>query len=304
MNVPETHRAAEPVSLPRQVLHFAVHLRPHYQLGILSGCYLLGGALAGVMPWGVWLAQLLNVHLLLFGGATAYNSYWDRDTGPVGGLRHPPPMRRWMLPASLALQGVGLLLAWWLSGFAFAAVYALSMLLFWLYSTPHARWKGAPLKSLAAIGISTGINGVLMGYLAASPGYVDAWVAAPGALGATLVILSLYPVSQAYQAEEDRARGDRTFALVYGPVGVVRFFTGAWGAGVLLLTCAFWPLYPRLWLVVPLVLAALALGGAIRRVLREKIYRREGYRTVMRIKYGASLFFVALLTAVLLLRHA
>lgn len=303
MNTPEAHRTPEPASLSRQILHFAVHLRPHYQLGILSGCYLLGGALAGVMPWEAWLAQLLNVHLLLFGGATAYNSYWDRDTGPVGGLRHPPPMRRWMHPASLVLQGVGLLLAWLLSGVAFAAVYALSMLFFWLYSTPHARWKGSPLRSLAAIGISTGANGVLMGYLAASPGYVDIRVAAPAALGAALVILSLYPVSQAYQAEEDRKRGDRTFALAYGPGGVVHFFTGAWSAGVLLLAAAFWPLYPMPLPVGTLTLAALAVGWGIRRVIREKIYRREGYETVMRIKYGTSLFFVALLAAVLLLRH-
>lgn len=304
MDTPESHRAPEPASLPRQILHFAVHLRLHYQLGILSGCYLLGGALAGVMPWGEWLAQLLNVHLLLFGGATAYNSYWDRDTGPVGGLRHPPPMRRWMHPASLALQGVGLLLAWYLSGTAFAAVYVLSMLLFWLYSSPHARWKGSPLKSLAAIGISTGANGVLMGYLAATHGQVDLRVVAPAALGAALVILSLYPVSQAYQAEEDRERGDRTFARAYGPRGVVGFFTAAWSAGVLLLAAAFRPLYPGPLPVGLLALSALAVGWAIRRVIRDRIYRREGYQTVMRVKYGASLFFVALLVGVLLLRHA
>jgi hypothetical protein len=91
--------------------HFILHLRLHYQLFILSGGYLLGGLIADEPLWKQYWLQFLNVHVLLFGGATAFNSYWDRDEGPVGGLRNPPAMERWMRDLSLAMQAAGLLWA-------------------------------------------------------------------------------------------------------------------------------------------------------------------------------------------------
>lgn len=288
------------ISPARQFWHFIVHLRWHYQVGILSGGYLLGGVLAGALNWQAYLLQYLNVHLLLFGGATAYNSYWDRDEGPVGGLRHPPPMARWMLPASLGVQGVGWALSW-LSGPAFAATYAASMLFFWLYSTPHARWKASPLLSLAAIGLSTGAGSLLMGYFAASPAGVEWRVAGAAAAGVVLMILSLYPLSQVYQVEEDRKRGDRTFALAYGREAVRRFFTVSFPAGVLLIFLALRVHHPGpAWIFLG---AGLLAGGAIRLAAGPRIFRREGYRTIMNIKYGTSLLFVVFLAAALLFKH-
>ncbi len=284
----------------RQLWHFLVHLRWHYQVGILSGGYLLGGVLADAMQWETYLLQYGNVHLLLFGGATAYNSYWDRDEGPVGGLRRPPPMRRWMLPASLALQFAGWILAW-SAGIPFALAYGGSLLLFWLYSTPHARWKASPHKSLVAIGLATGAGSMLMGYFAASP-YVTDWrVAGPAALGTALVVLSLYPLSQAYQLEEDRRRGDRTFAMTYGPSGVRRFFLGAFLSGIGLVFGALLLLHPEAaWIF---LLGGVAGAAAIRAAVKPVIFGREGYRTVMNIKYGTSLLFVCLLAAALLFKH-
>ena len=48
------------------------------------------------------LIGFLSVHILLFGGVTVYNSYWDKDTGPIGGLRAPPPLAPWTLHRFLA----------------------------------------------------------------------------------------------------------------------------------------------------------------------------------------------------------
>ena len=190
-------RSQKSAGILRELWHFVLHLRWHYQLFILSGGFLLGGLLSSDIDVRWFVIQLLNVHLLLFGGATAYNSFWDKDEGPIGGLRNPPKMSPWMWMASLFLQMIGVLLAI-PEGAYFLTVYVLSMLFFWLYSTPWARWKSRPIKSLIAIGISTGFNSVLLGYLAAGNTTVPLMVFV-AALGASLLLLSLYPISQIYQ---------------------------------------------------------------------------------------------------------
>lgn len=282
-----------------QLWNFIVHLRWHYQLFILSGGFLLGGFLSDVMNWQMFFLQFASVHLLLFGGATAYNSYWDRDKGPVGGLRHPPRMELWMWFASLLLQALGLMLAL-PAGNLFVAVYAASMLLFWLYSTPLARWKGHPVKSLLAIGISTGTNSLLMGYLASGGEELSAAIVYAAA-GSGLVILSLYPVSQIYQREEDSERGDLTFAIRFGFKGIFHFFEIAFGGGLLLISLSL--LNNNFWLAQGFFVTGLAVGLWVRGQLKQLTSESSGYHRVMKIKFGTSLAFVCFLIAALLLKH-
>lgn len=284
---------------PRELVHFVVHLRWHYQLFILSGGFLLGGFMSASMNSGEFLFQFVNVHLLLFGGATAYNSYWDRDTGPVGGLKNPPPMKPWMHPASLILQAVGWMLAW-TSGLLFSVIYLVSAFFFWLYSTPLARWKGKPVKSLFAIGISTGTNSFLMGYLAAG-NHTFGWVEVMAAFGVALMMLSLYPISQIYQREEDAARGDRTFAVVYGARAVIHFFLAGFGIGLLLVFAALYVFHP----LIATIFGAIGLLTAtwIWKRLKSFSVSQNDYHHVMQLKYGTSLAFVLFLIAANFLKH-
>lgn len=274
----------------RQIYHFLLHLRLHYQFLLLSGGYLLGGLMAGVMDTSQFWLQFLNVHILLFGGATAYNSYWDKDEGPIGGLKNPPKMTRWMHTASLLMMFGG----WFWSleiGWSYFIVYGLSLILFWLYSTPHARWKGDPHLSLVAIAFSTGFNSVLLGSLAAGGSLTLPLLLS--ALGASLVLLSLYPVSQVYQVEEDTSRGDKTFAMRYGVNGVIKFFLSSYFLGLLLLCIGFGYLY-----FIPAII--LFIMGSISGVILYKIIvvlteREDEYGKVMMVKFIASLSFVLFL---------
>lgn len=287
------------LSVATQVWHFILHLRWHYQLFILSGGFLLGGFLSANLDISSFLLQFANVHLLLFGGATAYNSFWDKDEGPIGGLQNPPKMQPWMWSASLMLQVVGLVIAV-PQGLLYTGIYVLSMLLFWLYSTPLARWKSHPYKSLVAIGISTGFNSVLLGNLAAGNGEIaiSVWVAAAGV---SLMLLSLYPISQIYQIEEDRKRRDQTFAVRFGKRGVCYFFIIAFVSGLILVSLAigvfdFWiaVFFGGIGVIVGIIVFALLKGLAT---------TSDGYTTVMRIKYGTSIAFVLFLGTVLILKH-
>ncbi|GAA5521586.1 UbiA family prenyltransferase [Aliifodinibius salicampi] len=285
-----------------QIWHFLLHLRLHYQLFILSGPFLLGALLSENFNTGWFLVQFFNIHVLLFGGATAYNSFWDRDKGPIGGLTNPPEMTQWMWFASLLIQMIGLLIALPVGTF-FVGIYVLSILLFWLYSSPWTRWKGHPHKSLFAIGISTGFNSVLMGYYATGfgPLYPSVWIAG---VGATLILLSLYPISQLYQQEEDRDRGDRTFAISYGRHIVIRFFESTFILGLLLTALAITLRHLRLGLVFGV--AGIIIGLLIHRELKKVLVQNketDEYKSVMQIKYRTSLAFVSFLILALLAKH-
>jgi 4-hydroxybenzoate polyprenyltransferase len=284
-------------SFIRQILHFIIHLRWHYQIFILSGGFWLGGYISGTIDWHEFLLQFANVHLLLFGGATAYNSYWDKDKGPIGGLKHPPPMQRWMRHVSLILQFIGLIIASQ-AGWLFMIFYALSILFFWLYSTPHFRWKSKPVGSLFAIGISTGTNSVLLGYLAAGNNTLDtlAWLAA---FGTALIILSLYPVSQLFQMDEDYLRGDQTFAIKYGYKGVIRFFRISFSLGILLTGGAL--AWKQWQLTVIFIVLGLVSGCWIYWQLLSLHRRKMNYSQIMRLKYGCSLAFLCFILGSIIL---
>ncbi|WP_445665746.1 UbiA family prenyltransferase [Fodinibius sp. AD559] len=287
------------IRIAKQLWHFVMHLRWHYQLFILSGGFLLGGFLSPDLEVQSFLVQFGNVHLLLFGGATAYNSFWDKDEGPIGGLRNPPKMQSWMWSASLVLQGIGLVIAV-AQGLLYSSIYLISMLFFWLYSTPLARWKGHPIKSLVAIGVSTGLNSVLLGYLAAGNSVIDITVLI-ASVGVTLILLSLYPISQIYQIEEDRKRGDQTFAVRFGTKGVTYFFVTAFLIGLIFVGLAIGTF--NFWFALLFGGIGVIVGLFIFVLLKKLSTTNEDYATVMWIKYGTSLGFVFFLIVAIGLKH-
>lgn len=277
----------------KEILHFILHLRLHYQFFILSGGYLLGGLIADQMDTSQFWLQFINVHILLFGGATAYNSYWDKDEGPIGGLKNPPEMTKWMHPVSLVMMISGWVWSYTINT-PYFLIYGLSLLLFWLYSTPHARWKGDPHLSMIAIAVSTGINSTLLGFWAADGAF--SWIILFASTGAAFVLLSLYPVSQIYQQEEDQKRGDRTFFSHYGLSGVKRFFKISYPIGLSVLSVSLMSisLMPGLFLFITGMGSYLYLLNTV----NDLVGLEKEYQKVMKIKFIASLSFVLfLLTA-------
>lgn len=202
-----------------------VHLRLHYQLVFLSPLFAWGFALGGGhfsarAGWG-----FLAFHVFLYGGITAYNSYYDRDEGPVGGLRKPPAVTESLLGFSVGVQLLGLALSVHV-GWQLALLYATVMLLSVAYSHPRFRWKARPLLSLVVVAFGQGAIGFRAGWLCGATPPLP-WVGSDsGVLGmaaAVLLTTGFYPLSQLYQIDEDRRRGDFTFAVVYGPVASFRF---------------------------------------------------------------------------------
>lgn len=203
-----------------------------------------------------------------------------------------------MHPVALLFMFAGLMFSV-LVGYGYSLVFLVSLILFWLYSTPVARWKGKPHLSLIAIGISTGFNSVLMGALAAGGAITMNLLL--GATGASMILLSLYPVSQIFQMEDDRKREDQTFALTYGVEGVKKFFFITFTSGSLLLFISV--------IILDTVAGLLLLCGIIisGTVIAHFITRMAGnadeYSIVMKTKFFASLSFVCFFLAGNMIRH-
>lgn len=270
-----------------ELKNFILHLRLHYQFFILSGGYLLGGLLADHMQFSQFWLQFLNVHILLYGGATAFNSWWDKDEGPIGGLKHPPKMSPWMRDLSLVFMVAGWIWALTVS-WPYFLIYGTSLILFWLYSTPLARWKGHPILSMIAIGISTGLNSVLLGFWSAGGVFSPSLLFC--GIGASLILLSLYPVSQIYQADEDKKRGDITFFVKYGLSGVQNFFRAGYLVGLITLCASLYPIYAAPATV--LFIVGLLSFAIMHRYISGLKGDQKEYQKVMNIKFFASFSFV------------
>ncbi len=206
-------------ALPGDLFSYLLHLRPaegpimaaHTVLGFILAVGLvpvLHGARLGTGLWGLalWVA-------LMNGGTLALNSVFDKDEGDIGYLRAPPPPPRHLLAFSLGLMALGLLLAFTLPA-GYRIVYAVCFAMSVAYSVPPLRFK-------AVAGVDWVIN--MWGFGTFTP--YAGWAATGRPLDLThgLVLLgfcplfaAFYPLTQIYQFDEDRRRGDRTLALILG----------------------------------------------------------------------------------------
>lgn len=200
-----------------------------------GGCWLnpASGAVLAT-AWLVWV-------VFLNGATLAFNSAYDRDTGPIAYLPDPPPPPAWLAAASALVMIAGVALSWLVVGSAFAILVGGCVLLSILYSHPFARLKARPgfdiLVNMLGYGAGTTLAGLLAGQAANFGASGDACAAGgwrsvpwpglqgsaiqqfqtafsdgPGwfVLGFGLLFGSFYPLTQLYQVSQDRQRGDRT----------------------------------------------------------------------------------------------
>lgn len=276
----------------RLVADLLVHLRLNYQL-LLAPIFLWGYFLADGRPDGDFWLAFLAFHVCLYGGITAYNSYYDRDEGPVGGLVKPPPVSRALLPFSLAIQAAGMLLAAMVN-LSFLAVYLAIFVMGIAYSHPAIRWKSRPLAGLVTVAVGQGVLASLGGWVTAQPDLrlLDgtAWL---GVLAVTFITVGFYPLTQIYQVDEDRARGDYTFAVWAGPRGVFAFalICQAMSAGLLVALLA-WLLSPLEALLVGLFYSLLLLAIAHWARTFDAGHVLGNYRRVMNLNQLSSYGFL------------
>jgi len=202
---------------------YVLHLRPA-EWPIMAGHTALGLFLATGLP-GVLAHPRLGDGVLglalwvvaLNGGTLAINSAFDRDEGDVAYLRNPPPPPRRLFAFGLGLMLAGLAVAWVALPRSYAGLFAVCVAMSVLYSVPPARLK-------AVAGADWVINMWGFGTLTPLAGFAATGEPLPPALAWVFLAFcplfaALYPLTQLYQMDEDRRRGDRTLALRLGVAG-------------------------------------------------------------------------------------
>lgn len=217
-NKPFTTRSFFQRLLGAEVLAYLLHLRP-MEWPIMSGHFLLGTLLAsgwqgfrGMAGLHTLLGWFVFV-VLLNGGTLAINSAFDNDEGDIGYLKAPPKPPKYLLHVSSFMLAASLGLGFLLSP-VFAWSNAACVVMSVLYSVPPVRLKARAGWDLIINMVGFGLLTPLAGWgLTGRPVTPCFWALVAGF---ALLFGALYPATQIYQIEEDRARGDRTLAIRLG----------------------------------------------------------------------------------------
>ncbi|MEA5426964.1 UbiA family prenyltransferase [Arcicella lustrica] len=178
---------------------------------------------------GISIGVFVLLHLLIYPASNAYNSYYDKDEGSIGGLENPPPVSKELFYVAWALDILAIIIAYFLSGWVLALALFIYSSISKAYSNDKIRLKKYPILSWITVGIFQGaftyltviqaIDNVLISDLMQEKYLFPAVLSSFNLLG-------FYPMTQIYQHEEDAKRGDLTMSRLLGIRGTFLFTAG------------------------------------------------------------------------------
>ena len=176
--------------------------------------------------WGITIGLFIIVHLLIYPASNAYNSYFDKDEGPIGGLENPPPVSKNLYYVSLILDLIAIVIAFFISGWILSVALVIYSSISKAYSNDKIRLKKYPILSWITVGFFQGAFMYLTVIQAVNKISVSEIMQNKYLLPAILSSLNLlgfYPMTQIYQHEEDASRGDMTMSRLLGIKGTFIF---------------------------------------------------------------------------------
>lgn len=217
------------------------HLRLHFSL-LLMPVFLFAVSQVSNSPYEQsffinplnLLITFIVLHLLVYPASNAFNSYYDKDIGSVGGLKNPPPINQKMLWVANTLDLAALALSYIIS-IPFTLLVIVYISASRLYSYRPIRLKKYPILGFLVIFIFQGaftFNLSLYGLLPKS-GCLGPF--APEIFSSKLVwarlacsfqIGAIYPLTQIYQHKSDLEDGVTTLSYKLGYKGTF-IFSGA-----------------------------------------------------------------------------
>jgi hypothetical protein len=202
-----------------------LHLRIHFSFFLLP-IYLFSLSVASNYNAGRIFWVFLILHFLLYPASNAYNSYFDKDEKSIGGLRHPPPVKKGLYFLALAFDALAVVLSYIKINTTFACMVLIYGLVSKAYSHPAIRLKKYPWTSWVITGLFQGLFTFLMCYVGVNDFELStSWTKQtilPGLLTSAMLWAN-YPLTQVYQHEEDNKRGDVTLSSTLGILGTFYF---------------------------------------------------------------------------------
>ncbi len=165
------------------------------------------------------------LHLFIYPGSNIYNSFMDKDTGSIGGLKNPPPVTKKLYYVSILFDSTGLLIC------VLINIKMLPLMLLYILISKAYSWNGVRLKKFAVGGwfvvmLFQGGYTFLLVNMSAMNCFDSSWFTANNTLCmllSSLLIGGYYPLTQIYQHEEDALRGDKTISYKLGVIGTFIF---------------------------------------------------------------------------------
>jgi 1,4-dihydroxy-2-naphthoate octaprenyltransferase len=215
-------------------LPFSIFLMPVYWF-----------ALSQVIPrdWGRALLIFFILHVLVYPASNGYNSYMDRDTGPIGGIEHPLQPTRQLFLVTMWMDVLAVLLG------LFLGLYVAAGLVVYILASRAYSYRGIRLKKYPFAGWLTVVScqGALVFFLVyhgshpAAAGSVSLRAPVEAMLASSLLLGGFYPLTQLYQHEADKQDGVRTLSLVLGYRGSFIFAAVLYTLAFLVLAYYFFP---------------------------------------------------------------
>jgi 1,4-dihydroxy-2-naphthoate octaprenyltransferase len=161
------------------------------------------------------------LHLLVYPASNGYNSYMDRDTSPIGGLKNPLQPSRQLFFVTIGMDLIAVLLSLLVSVY-----FSVGILVYILVSRAYS-YRGIRLKKYPVIGYLTvmifqGAFTFIICYHGCSTDLSTSIPILP-ALISSLLIGGFYPLTQIYQHKEDLADGVKTISYMLGYRGTFVF---------------------------------------------------------------------------------
>jgi 4-hydroxybenzoate polyprenyltransferase len=186
-------------------------------------------------------AVFFILHVLVYPASNGYNSYYDRDEGSIGGLKHPPQVTESLYWLVLTFDGLAVVLSAFLS-LPFAGLVLVYLLVSKAYSYTGIRLKQYPLLSTLVVVTFQGAFTFLMVQVGIGVSQGTLWHKNNLllALVSSLFLCGSYPLTQVYQHQEDARRGDRTLSLLLGVTGTFLFAAISLLVATALLLYTYW----------------------------------------------------------------
>ncbi len=200
------------------------HLRLPFSF-FLMPVFLFAVSQASTINWQTTAIAFVILHLFVFPSSNGYNSFQDRDTGSIGGLKHPPKVSRNLFKATLLMDIVAVI-----GGLLISYSFSLLVFIFILISRAYS-YRNVRLKQYAVIGFLTVFlfQGAFV-YLMASSAISTFSLTTFFTLNtiicmsvASFFIGSVYPLTQIYQHEADKKDGVISISYKLGYNGTFVF---------------------------------------------------------------------------------
>ncbi|MBL0359027.1 MAG: UbiA prenyltransferase family protein [Chitinophagaceae bacterium] len=154
------------------------------------------------------------LHLLLYPASNGYNSYMDRDTESVGGIKKPMQPTKQLFYTTVAMDIAAVLLS------CFISLYFVVTLLAYILASRSYSYRGIRLKKFPVLGYLTVIffQGAVTFFMVMHGSSTDKTLAVPamGMIAASLLIGGFYPLTQIYQHRQDKEDGVTTLSMLLG----------------------------------------------------------------------------------------